>query len=229
MKKILLALVFGLWVQAQSQVISFVENTTPIVTGSASDFMIDVPGHIVNNSDMPIEITWERQLMNMPQNWTVQICDINQCYLEFVGSESFFLGVGDTASIKVQFRPHQIAGTGDVKIVAKASYNNEEIEVELVYRAIAETPTGVSILNNSSFSMNLYPNPVVNTLNIDIYKPEAARIEIYNLTGKRIRNIDVREMSMVIDATNLPSGMYLVSVLDNWGNILDTKRFAKKG
>lgn len=79
------------------------------------------------------------------------------------------------------------------------------------------------------FDISVYPNPSVNTINIDTTKPDqapdAAGIEYIDISRLDNPNIgtyitgDGVSTDLNIDISNLPNGTYNVSVIDSEGNI----------
>ena len=67
--------------------------------------------------------------------------------------------------------------------------------------------------SNMKEQISFYPNPVNNIINIsNLENIEFAKISIYNVLGKLIKDVDVR--SKAIDISNLSSGIYLFKVTD---------------
>ncbi|HEY9178600.1 MAG TPA: T9SS type A sorting domain-containing protein [Flavipsychrobacter sp.] len=83
-----------------------------------------------------------------------------------------------------------------------------------------KTLGGVSVENvqgSAIFSMDAYPNPVQNSLTVQLNGDMGgnARLTIIDLTGKTVYNAPVRTDKVVVDASNLPSGIYIVKYNDD--------------
>ncbi|MBW7914599.1 MAG: T9SS type A sorting domain-containing protein, partial [Taibaiella sp.] len=90
---------------------------------------------------------------------------------------------------------------------------------------------GVSVENvqgDASFSMEAYPNPMQHNLTVQLNGGIGtnARLTIIDLTGKTVYNAQVKSDKVVIDATNLPSGIYIVKYNDDTHN--EIMRVTKK-
>jgi len=229
MKNFLFALFIFSSLPGSGQGLAFIEAGTLEGSGSSGDFSINVTSHLVNNSDVPLDITWQRIEVSLPEEWSTQICDIQQCYLAWVPSESFFLGVGDTAPLKVQFKPQGVAGSGEVDMFVSTEINGSPVTLTKKFLATAHPFTGIADLNSDMSVISFYPNPVINEININFYDSRAQTIEIFNLTGRKIKSLPVINSLMSIDVSQYSAGMYFLSIKDNLGNILDTRRFSKKG
>ncbi|WP_190277314.1 T9SS type A sorting domain-containing protein [Taibaiella lutea] len=82
--------------------------------------------------------------------------------------------------------------------------------------------TGVYRAINSS-DVQVYPNPVENTLNIDA--TQAVNVAIFSIDGKKL--LEVKNTKSV-DVSTLVSGMYIVTVSDTNNMLLKTDKFVKK-
>ena len=59
-------------------------------------------------------------------------------------------------------------------------------------------------------NIHIYPNPVVNQLIISNQELAISNIEIYDITGKRIKTQQVGSKNIIIDTSNWENGMYLI-------------------
>jgi hypothetical protein len=84
--------------------------------------------------------------------------------------------------------------------------------------------TGIPAVELPQFSM--YPNPVVNNLYIDNIE-NANRIEVYNLVGQKVKEVNVSGTKVAIETSDLTKGVYLISVINENGAVKSLK-FMKK-
>ena len=77
-------------------------------------------------------------------------------------------------------------------------------------------------------SISLYPNPASNYVDVRVSDNDIAvsRLEVYDVYGKLINEVEVIENPTRINVENLASGMYFVKVITNDG--VATKSFIKK-
>jgi len=61
-------------------------------------------------------------------------------------------------------------------------------------------------------NVNIFPNPAVEQLNIEIENPDNAMIEIYNAIGNRIFSKAIHSQTEKIDLSDFSTGFYLVKV-----------------
>lgn len=85
--------------------------------------------------------------------------------------------------------------------------------------------TGVESDNEENvFEFKMYPNPVGNTLNIDMFDNREVTFKIYNTMGQTINQGDLKQSE--INVSNLNSGLYIFEINDGQKTII--KKFVKK-
>jgi hypothetical protein len=85
-----------------------------------------------------------------------------------------------------------------------------------------QRPTGINDVNVAD-NIQLYPNPVENTLNIDAN--EVVNVTIFNIDGKKLME---QKNAKSINVNSLVSGMYLIQVSNQNNMLLKTEKFIKK-
>ncbi|WP_299837737.1 GEVED domain-containing protein [uncultured Tenacibaculum sp.] len=85
----------------------------------------------------------------------------------------------------------------------------------------------IDFTNNSLNNIKVYPNPAVNSLNIEILNGNFNEISIYSITGKMVytSNKEIEEKT-TIDISEYAAGTYFVKFVSNGKAV--TKRFIKK-
>lgn len=85
---------------------------------------------------------------------------------------------------------------------------------------------GTSLTENTIINVNIYPNPVKNTLFIKTDE-NIKGINIYNINGQLTTDygLHTTDNNLNIDVTNLKSGIYIININTNKGNIV--KQFIK--
>ena len=90
---------------------------------------------------------------------------------------------------------------------------------------IQDTTTIVEVKQNGS-TINIYPNPATNEIKISNLSPEENQISIYNLLGERVANFLKVGNSININISDLPSGIYMLTVSNN--KKISCKKFVKE-
>jgi hypothetical protein len=76
-----------------------------------------------------------------------------------------------------------------------------------------------------SNTCGIYPNPATNSLSL-ISEFRVKNIEIYDMQGKKLKEVGVNEYQSQIDISSLPSGSYLMVIQTPQGNV--NKKFIKQ-
>jgi hypothetical protein len=86
--------------------------------------------------------------------------------------------------------------------------------------------TSTLVNNPTKNNIEVYPNPFVSELRIKNVN-NISSITIYNILGMKVISAVTNENSLVLDLNNLTSGAYIVSILENTGNVYTTKILKK--
>lgn len=90
------------------------------------------------------------------------------------------------------------------------SGTNKGWKLQLDTMAKPKAGVGIYALNNAP-EISLYPNPVLNELNIEQIGSALSEIEIYNSSGSRVFMSNLNS-SLKVDFTNKPAGIYIIKV-----------------
>ena len=72
-----------------------------------------------------------------------------------------------------------------------------------------------------------FPNPVQNILYIQNLKAETlAGIQVFNIQGQMVTSLRINNDNVILDTSNWRAGMYLLTVVDQHGNV-STRKFVK--
>lgn len=82
----------------------------------------------------------------------------------------------------------------------------------------------VKALSNSDITINIYPNPAGDYLNIDA--PENAKLEITGVDGKVIMSSTI-VTGKAIDISSLANGLYMMKIMDTDNNTLANEKLVK--
>jgi hypothetical protein len=112
----------------------------------------------------------------------------------------------------------------NVTFTANIPYNNNMsvfnseyscIHIELSYTKTPK-PAGIEEVGQSTQEITIYPNPSKDYINISVENDEIENVQIYNLTGKLVK----QEKSNKININDLPTGMYIIKVETDSGNCI---------
>ena len=125
----------------------------------------------------------------------------------------------------VHVLPRGVAGCGEIAVhLSDAADPNTVIET-ITYNICIDPLTAV----NDQFDRNqirIFPNPTSNF--ISLTKNTVVRqLWVHNILGKRVRTFNTSYNGRY-DLTDLPDGLYLVSMVDAEGKVIKTVRVSKR-
>jgi hypothetical protein len=74
--------------------------------------------------------------------------------------------------------------------------------------------------------INVFPNPANNVINFEMDNVNARSIQIYDMTGKLVTNVDVRNSFVSVDLSSLSEGLYIYKINDINGATIKTDKFS---
>ncbi|NOQ27945.1 MAG: T9SS type A sorting domain-containing protein [Bacteroidales bacterium] len=119
--------------------------------------------------------------------------------------------------------------TGGATIASGGSFTSSDVtNFCLPYTSFNLAATTSSIDNEiAKPAFNVYPNPASTYINVQVANAKAnSLISIYNATGALVKVVEMDESEREVDISELPSGLYLISVDTKKKTI--TKQFIKK-
>jgi hypothetical protein len=241
MKKVILPFITALFALNLSAQITLHVEPDPLnytLQGDFSDEWSEVVAHalLTNNTNQTILMRWTRDDSGStcPAEWQFRICDRNYCYGSNVLSnnvpggepkDTVILVPGDTSRLDPHILHHAVAGCCKVK------FNLSEIATpNVVFQTVdfdicIEEANAVSDLEKAKLKVT--PNPAVNYIAVT-NSPFVKQIKISNLLGKPVKSFN-NVYEGKYDISDLPDGLYLVSMIDKDDEIIKTMRVVKKG
>jgi len=226
---------FFFGIKAQKEAVSFVpinKDTTFVVDLVAAYQPLILKGHLQNHTNQTLKVRWERNPINLPSEWSIEVQDKNAAYPEFVDSnidealyidEPVILKPKERVRMDLHLTPNGKAGSAIIGIdIALADapevvVSSDEFKVEVRSRFRQQQQKGTRI----------FPNPSDNFLNLS-NMDNVDRLVVYNMVGRAVKNFEVEEGANY-EVGNLPDGIYLVGLFDKRGNIIKTVRISKRG
>jgi hypothetical protein len=99
--------------------------------------------------------------------------------------------------------------------------------LELIF--VNKTSSVESVLAGRKASLNVYPNPAIDVLNIEVLNANFKNsvVTVYNVSGVEVMNIDMMGNKKSLDIEKLSSGAYLVKVSNTENGYTNTVKFIK--
>jgi len=99
--------------------------------------------------------------------------------------------------------------------------------LELIF--VNKTSSVESVLAGRKASLNVYPNPATDVLNIEVLNANFKNsvVTVYNVSGVEVMNVDMMGNKKSLDIEKLSSGAYLVKVSNTENGYSNTVKFIK--
>lgn len=221
-------------------------STTGTTDGDTTDFVVNFQTHIQNmstDSSSNLTITWT-YLNNQtvqPTGWrALGICDNIVCRTPYdpamTGTPQKSAPFNNNRDNNMLLEMNISApisspnGMGTYYIEVKNDSLNAT-QTDTVVFVLTKLPLGIQGITLNDSRVSLYPNPATNSLNVFTNKAlKPATLSIYNISGIEIAKHTVNQQQEVtnLNISTLPSGIYLVGILDANGNTVATRKFTKK-
>ncbi|MCD4666064.1 MAG: T9SS type A sorting domain-containing protein, partial [Bacteroidales bacterium] len=146
----------------------------------------------------------------LPYNWNIRALLTGDPITQWlsVSPASGTVLPGESADIDVEFDATDLepgtAYSGAI-IVNSNDLTNQQFEVDVTLDVL------YGINEYGKIAVMMYPNPVINTLNIKA-DDNIISVELLNLMGQQITFNNVNELTHQIDLSNLQTGVYVVKV-----------------
>ncbi|MBK9018260.1 MAG: T9SS type A sorting domain-containing protein [Saprospiraceae bacterium] len=192
---------------------------------------------VINKSDQTINLRW---LLEVPatgcsSEWKYKVCDKNQCYSATVTSNVVLggqpnvpvvLAPGDTTIIDLHINPRFVAGCCS-PIVHFSEVTDINNEIPLSSANFEVCISALSSVDEAQvLSLKAFPNPSTGYFSIT-ENPLVKKVVVYNLLGRQVRSFE-HVNGQLHSITDVPDGLYLVSMQDANGEIFKTVRLTKQ-
>lgn len=135
------------------------------------------------------------------------------------GNDTMYLSGNDPIFTAAQMNDYQITGFTFCYTV-RASGNVTDPNTENNQACLTVVRGGNGIEGFSAESINVYPNPANNVINVA--NAENAQVSVFDVNGRVMFNTESASANQTIDATNFANGLYIVRIVEN-GNVMTKK------
>jgi hypothetical protein len=201
--------------------------TVDSVYKSGASNQVDITTFLVNNSNRPIEMSWNKIEKDVPDSWDVLICDKNKCYDDNVFTADFTLDAGEQMLTQIYVVTKNAGDTAHIELTFQEKNGSQSTTLTARAISVQGTTVGGAEAEASSPSVMFYPNPVQNNLYVRFPERGRHRVMVYNTLGKIIA--DKRSMEkdhLSIDLSAQPKGVYFLKYQTEDGKVA-TKTFNK--
>jgi len=207
-------------------------------SSSKDDNSITFYNHVQNTSGSPItNLKWSIAEVDFPFGWSVwTICDNNICYPQNQVNQiiagnlevDFFTIDADTNSLlkpQIWVPTSGDNGTGVLKIRV-FDPNHSDTAIYMVNK----TPVGVNTVKIDDNRVAIFPNPGTANAMVNVFVNKALNAKefvVVNVLGAQVAHQAIKGEVSTLATANLAQGNYLIKILDQSGNVITTRKWAK--
>lgn len=238
MKQFLLLLcilgsVFSLDAQRLIRVEALTDRDLLVEDISDISLEIEFTVRLTNLSHDTLDIKWDKKIFRQPDDWLTQVNDDNGIYLPNVYSNfgpipgadiPLSILPGQSTDVSMHILPLGTEGEGWYEM----SFSYADAPGYVLEAIDFRTSTGPnsSEYTSSKADILVYPNPA--TFYFEVTPNNLVdEIEIINIVGGKIRSFQY-EHGQRYSISNLPSGIYLVSLVNRKTGVIKTIRLVKR-
>jgi Secretion system C-terminal sorting domain len=188
-----------------------------------------------NNTRQTLNLRWEIIVDDAPIGWRFSVCDQNTCYFttnktnvdyyDRIPYAPVIMLPNDTAKLELNVFPIGLAGSASVRINLYDLANPKNL-LNTAYFFV--NINGIMpVTETDKNKLRIYPNPVSDYLTIT-RNTFVKQLWVSNILGKRVRTFDTT-LGNKYDISDLPDGIYLVSMVDANRKVVKTVRISKRG
>lgn len=182
---------------------------------------------LANDTDTTFNWFWSVELpSDFPSEWEVQVCDQELCYnfgvLKNSNNKVNVLPAGQRTSAENQYVRIRANGVPGESYVIFNVYSQPDCE-GLIVKSLEPS---VSTEELDFSDTRIYPNPAQDYFQITKDERVAA-IELYNIVGKKVNTLS-HQKGQSHNISSLQSGLYIVRMLDEKGQMLKSQRLQKR-
>jgi hypothetical protein len=194
-------------------------------SGKHTDEEINGRISISNQTGSALTLRCIRTIESMPALWETSFCNKTNCFPNETDSIDFTVTANGTNYLLVHFYLKNTEGEGIVTLKVK-DVNNPQFERNLTFVGSAIPPTGIE--NLFVTSMEIFPNPFQDLLNLRISAELKGDFKIFNAVGQCVSKgtMPGGTEKISIDVSSLDSGIYFLSVYASEKTI--TKKIVKR-
>lgn len=132
--------------------------------------------------------------------------------------------VSSSGNVKNSFGSMSFA----VGIIEPKPVSNEHGSMTAGIQIPLEVLTTVTSPSAKDQNIKIYPNPVESVLKIDYGNNQVIKANLFDVDFKFIESFNISEISNEMDLNKLNSGIYIIEIIDNNNQIINSTRLIKK-
>ena len=204
----------------------FEVTPNPIVDWEVvSDTEVVGKAKVKNNSTVLKQYVWERTVMNDCNNDQTWFCDPNLCYIPSVSTQTFALEPGAEGPFELHATFTDMEHRDLVVQIKVYEAGNETNVIDAMYEFVSGNCIGVDVKDVELKDIKLFPNPATDYFTLTSIG-NVRDVIIHNIIGTPLKQY-IAEEGAHYSISDLPSGVYMVQLVDTDGNNVGSKRVYK--
>lgn len=204
-----------------AQNLDFSESPVVVTGIQSTDFEGVGYSTLTNTAAEDRSFVWTRNIVEKTETWNIAVCDNIQCYAPSTGTSNFSITANGTSPMDVHAYPNQTDGSAVVEITVTDAADDQLTLTNLYY--FNTTPS--STTQASRQTIKVYPNPSNGLFSVKGGK-QIANVQVFSLTGRQVKSFTYND-GQWYDISDLPTGTYLVRLVDRDAQQLVTKLMNK--
>lgn len=218
---------FGFTASAQPVFTFTAGRVDSVTTGHNDDSLEYMQSYVVNVGTAPVMLRWQliTGAANRPVEWHLMGIADNQAVRPQVILEpdphieqTALLQPGDTSLmlvvVKVDRSMPDGLGTFKIKVFDSLQTQVDTLSFYLCKGTNCNSLLGAPALSQPNVILNLFPNPATDKVYLELAnlqgKPEQAEVQLFNYTGRLLKQQKLKSTQETIDLAPYPPGLYLV-------------------
>ncbi|RCS26114.1 T9SS C-terminal target domain-containing protein [Polaribacter sp. WD7] len=212
----------------------------PATESSNSNITIDgnTVSICIDNGPVPVHVTKSDFETNLSYRYVITDSDASNTILGITNTNEIDLTGAGEGTCRIwgwSYRGTPENGAGflgkplaELEAVNCSDITNNWINVNRLSGGDCNVLSTAEFTND--LSVSLYPNPLVNNLNVSFSNLNSVgniSLNVYNVLGKRVLSEKVVSSNTSIDISRLNQGIYLVRIVDDKGGVLFSKKVLK--
>lgn len=224
-KLILIAILSGLSLNFMAQTFTNSPNDT-IALNLPGNFYSELPIYQINQTTDTLRMSVEVVYNDVPSGWDGMICVFGNCLGSIlpVGGTGVQSDVWGSNQGMVRLTVNPFNDTTTTAMLRVYCYDNTlPLSGDTLTWILNSSPTSISEYELAAENVTVYPNPAKGLVNINQLPSETAVIEIYDVTGKLVKQLKPMATTVIIDVNDLEQGIYQLNIISN-DNVMVSKK-----
>lgn len=209
---------------ASSQTTFSITPNPALGTGGPEDFDVAAHAVIKNISNVRDSISWERNVINLPEGFNTAVCDPIQCYFPNVNTKTFGLAPGASGAMDLHFYNNlETTGSGLIHLkVVNVNVPTDEVTAVYIYNSTSSTKDPLPKAN-----VHLFPNPTTEGFTLENAN-EVAAVSVFSLDGRQVARFLQPTPDQRYSVADQPAGTYIVALLAKNGKVFQAVELRKQ-